>query len=387
MLKKKICVFTGSRAEYGLLKPLIDEIKSDNELELQLIVSGTHLSMEFGLTYNEIEKDNFKIDEKVEILLSSDTPTAILKSMGLALISFGESLNRLKPDIIAILGDRFEAFCMAASAMISNIPIIHLYGGESTYGLIDEAIRHSITKMSHLHFTSTEEYRRRVIQLGEDPERVFNVGALGLDNIKKLKLLSKGELEKKLSFKFNKHNLLVTFHPVTLEYKTSGTQFKKLLNVIDKLKNTNIIFTKSNADTYGRIINQMIDEYVLKNNNSSRAFTSMGIVLYLSTMKYVDGIVGNSSSAIIESPSFKIGAINIGDRQKGRIKAKNVIDCEPTERGIRDAVAKLYSYEFQKSLKSIINPYGDGRSAKRIKDIIKKYDLSNILKKKFYEIN
>lgn len=351
MKKRKICIITGSRAEYGLLRPLIEEIKNDADIQLKLIVTGMHLSPEFGLTYQEIEKDKIIINEKIEILLSSDTPIGISKSMGLAMMGFAEAYERLKPDIIVVLGDRFEIFSAVASALVSRIPVAHISGGEITEGVFDDSFRHSITKMSHLHFTSTEEYRKRVIQLGEEPKRIFKVGEIGLDNIRRLKLLSKIELEKRLDFKFNKHNLLVTFHPVTLEYKTSGTQFKNLLNEIDKLKDTNIIFTKSNADTYGRIINQMIDNYVKENSDKSKAFTSMGQLLYLSTMKYVDGIVGNSSSAIIESPSFKIGAINIGDRQKGRIKAKNVIDCEPTACLIASILATLSRANFLGLLK------------------------------------
>lgn len=386
MVKKKICVFTGTRAEYGLLKPLMDEIKKDKDLKIQLIVSGMHLSPEFGLTYKEIEKDGFVIDEKIEILLSSDNSIGILKSMGLALIGFGQPLYKLKPDIILVLGDRFETFCMATAAMIINIPIAHLHGGEATFGLIDEAIRHAVTKMSHLHFTSTEEYRKRVIQLGESPDRVFNVGAIGIDNIKKLKLLSKKQLEKELNFTFNRKNLLITFHPVTLENNTAQKQFQNLLDALDEQKNTNIIFTKANADTYGRIINKMIDDYVLNNSNKSIAFTSMGQLKYLSTMQYVNAVVGNSSSGIIEAPSFKIGTINIGDRQKGRIKTSSVIDCKPEKKDIISAFKKLYSKKFQDNLKNVENLYGDGITAKKIIEILKKCDFKNLIKKNFYDI-
>jgi GDP/UDP-N,N'-diacetylbacillosamine 2-epimerase (hydrolysing) len=387
MVKKRVCIFTGTRAEYGLLWPLMQEIKKDEQLRLQLLVSGMHLSDEFGLTYREIEKDGFKIDEKVEILLSSDTTTALTKSIGLGFISFGESLKRLNPHIIVILGDRFEAFAAAAAAMISRIPIAHLYGGEATFGLFDEAIRHSITKMSHLHFTSTERYRKRVIQLGEEPQRVFNVGAIGLDNIKRLKLMSKSDLEKQLNFKFNKRNLLVTFHPVTLENNTSKAQFSNLLDGLDSLKDTNIIFTKANADTDGRIINKMIDAYVSRKRGRAVSFISMGQCQYLSTMRFVDAVVGNSSSGIIEAPSFKIGTINIGDRQLGRIKAKSIIDCQPERQAIRRALRKLYSGPFQEVLRSVVNPYGDGNAAKRIKTVLRRFDLQGILKKSFYECN
>ncbi|MDE6182001.1 MAG: UDP-N-acetylglucosamine 2-epimerase (hydrolyzing), partial [Eubacteriales bacterium] len=265
---KKICVITGSRAEYGLLKPIMNAIKEDKELILQTIVTGSHLSTEFGLTYKSIENDGFMIDEKVEMLLSSDTKTAINKSIGLAIISFGEAFERLKPDLIIILGDRYEILAVSVCATICNIKIAHLHGGEITEGAIDDAIRHSITKMSHLHFTSTEEYKKRVIQLGEQPDTVFNVGAIGTENIKKIKLLNKEELEQKLNFKIKENTVILTFHPVTLENKSSKEQFQDLLDAIDNIENINIIFTKANADTDGRIINNMIDEYVNKNKNS-----------------------------------------------------------------------------------------------------------------------
>jgi UDP-hydrolysing UDP-N-acetyl-D-glucosamine 2-epimerase len=385
MSKRKVCIFTGTRAEYGLLKPLMEEIKKEPSLELQIVASGMHLSPEFGLTYKEIEKDGFKIDEKVEILLSSDTPVGICKSIGLGVISYSETLERLKPDIVVILGDRFEALAFAIASFVHRIPIAHLYGGELTYGAIDEAFRHSITKMSYLHFTSTEEYRKIILQLGESPDRVFNVGALGIDNIRKMKLLSKKELESKLGFKFGKKNFLVTYHPVTLEKGTSKKQFENLLSVLEEYKDIKLIFTKANADTEGRIINYMIDKFVQYNKERAIAFTSMGQLLYLSTMQYVDAVVGNSSSGIIEAPSFKIGTINIGDRQKGRIKAESVIDCEPTKESIRRAIEILYSTSFQSKLKNVVNPYGDGHAAKRIVRVLSSTNIST-LKKDFHVI-
>ncbi len=386
-MKRKICIVTGSRAEYGLLRPLLKEVSGDPELTLQLVVTGMHLSEEFGSTYKEIESDGFNIDEKIDIGLHSDTPTGIAESMGLAMSGFAKAYQQLRPDIIVVLGDRFEIFAAAATAMVSRLHIAHLHGGERTEGAIDEAFRHSITKMSHLHFASTKEYRRRIIQLGEDPSRVFNVGAIGLDNIRDLKLLAKEELEDQLNTKFNKHNLLVTFHPVTLEDNTSGEQFQILLDVLNGLKDTNIIFTKSNADTGGRTINNMIDEYVSYNPKTAISFTSMGQLLYLSTLQFVNVVVGNSSSGIIEAPSFKIGTINIGDRQKGRIKAESIINCQPLKDDINGAFEKLYSKEFQISLKNVQNPYGAGGAAKKIKEILKKYDLCDVLKKNFYDIN
>jgi GDP/UDP-N,N'-diacetylbacillosamine 2-epimerase (hydrolysing) len=385
MNKRKVCVVTGTRAEYGLLYWLMKEIEADKELELQIIVTGMHLSPEFGLTYKEIEKD-FKINKKIEMLLSSDTSIGISKSMGLAQISFAEAYDELKPNIIVVLGDRYEIFSAVSAAMIARIPIAHLHGGETTEGAFDEAIRHSITKMSHLHFTATEEYKNRIIQLGEHPSRVFNVGGLGIENIKRLKLLNKEEFEKSIDFKLNQKNILVTFHPVTLENATAHQQFQELLDAIDALKDTNIIFTKANSDTDGRIINTMIDEYVAKNSFKSVAFTSLGQLRYLSALQYIDAMVGNSSSGLAEAPSFKIGTINIGDRQKGRIKAASIIDCLSSKKSISEAFQKLYSKEFQDNLINSRNPYGDGCASIKIIEEIKKVDLNNILKKSFYDI-
>jgi len=385
MNKRKICVITGTRAEYGLLYWLMKEIESDSELELQLIVTGMHLSPEFGLTYKEIEKE-FKINKKIEMLLSSDTSVAISKSMGLAQISFAESYEELKPDIVVVLGDRYEIFSATSAAMIARIPIAHLHGGETTEGAFDESIRHSITKMSHLHFTATNEYKNRVIQLGEHPSRVFNVGGMGIENIKRLKLLSKKEFEKSIDFKLNKKNILVTFHPVTLENSTAKKQFQGLLDAIDELEDTNIIFTKANSDTNGRVINSMCDEYVAKNSHKSIGFTSLGQLRYLSALQYVDAVVGNSSSGLLEAPSFKIGTINIGDRQKGRIKAESVIDCLPNKESIKKAFEKFYSKKFQDKLKTVQNPYGNEYASKKIIEKIKNADFNNVLKKSFYDL-
>lgn len=384
-MRKKICVVTGTRAEYGLLYWLMKKIKSDSDLQLQLIVTGMHLSPEFGLTYKEIEKD-FKIDKKIEMLLSSDTAIGISKSMGLAQISFAEAYDELKPDILVVVGDRYEIFSAVSSAMIARIPIAHLHGGETTEGAFDESIRHSITKMSHLHFTATDEYKDRVIQLGEQPNRVFNVGGLGIENIKRLKLLDKKAFEESIGFKLNKKNILVTFHPVTLENSTASIQFQNLLDSIDKLKDTTIIFTKANSDTDGRVINSMIDKYVAKNSDKSVAFSSLGQLRYLSALQYVDAVVGNSSSGLAEAPSFKIGTIDIGDRQKGRIKAQSVIESSPTKESIDKAFKKLYSKEFQELLKSSKNPYGDGCASLKIIEEIKKVNLEDIIKKSFYDI-
>jgi GDP/UDP-N,N'-diacetylbacillosamine 2-epimerase (hydrolysing) len=382
---RKICVVTGTRAEYGLLYWLMKEIQADINLELQVIVTGMHLSHEFGLTYQEIEKE-FYINKKIEMLLSSDTSVGISKSMGLAQISFAEAYSELNPDIVVLLGDRFEIFSAASAAMISRIPLAHIHGGETTEGAFDEAIRHSITKMSHLHFVATEKYRQRVIQLGEAPERVFNFGAPGLDNIHKLKLLTKDEFEKSIDFGLGKKNLLVTFHPVTLEQGTAKEQFQQLLNALDNLEDTHIIFTKSNADTDGRVINAMIDKYVLTNTNKSIAFYSLGQLRYLSALAVVDAVVGNSSSGLIEAPSFKIGTINIGDRQKGRIKSESIIDSEPNSESIGCAICRLYSSEFQQKLSKVKNPYGEGGSSQKIAGVLSTHSLAKLLKKTFIDL-
>ncbi len=394
-MKKKVCVFTGTRAEYGLLKPLIDEMKKDDFFEVQVLVSGSHLSPEFGLTYQEIEKDGIKIDEKVEMILSADTPTAVCKSIGLGLIGYADALKRLEPDISIVLGDRFEALAFAIASYVNRIPIAHLHGGEITSGSIDEGFRHSITKLSYLHFVSTDVYRKRVIQMGEEPERVFVVGALGIDNIVRTKLLTREEIEKMLGFRFKRRNFLVTFHPETSEIGKTRKNFEELLKAIEEfIKNDNesfFIFTKANADYEGRIINAMIERFVEANKENTVCFASLGRVLYLSTMKQVDAIVGNSSSGIIEAPTFKIATINIGDRQSGRIKAESVVDCEPQKEKIVESFENVLSKEFRNKLKSVKNPYGDGNSAVKIinilKDIISKKLETPGVRKQFYDIS
>lgn len=382
----RLCVVTGTRAEYGLLYWLMKEIQADPELHLQLIVTGMHLSPEFGLTYKEVEKE-FTIDKKIEMLLSSDTPVGISKSMGLAQIGFAEAYEELKPDALIILGDRYEIFAAASAAMIARIPIVHLHGGETTEGAFDEAIRHSITKMSHLHFTGAEEYRLRVIQLGEQPSRVFNVGGMGIENIQRLPLLSKFDFEESINFRLAEKNLLITFHPVTLENATAEEQFSELLGALDELDDTHLVFTKANSDTSGRIINQMIDTYVAAHSNKAVAFTSLGQLRYLSALQFIDAVVGNSSSGLAEAPSFKIGTINIGDRQKGRLKAGSVIDCEPNQAAIRQAFTTLYSDAFQNALSIVKNPYGEGCPSKKIIEVIKVTDLEGIVKKPFFNLN
>jgi len=383
---RKICVVTGTRADYGLLRWVMEGIRNSDKLELQIITTGMHLSPEFGLTYREIEQDGFLIDRKVEMLLSSDTPCSIAISTGLGMISFANALSELKPDFLMVLGDRFEIFAATFSALVAQIPVVHISGGETTLGAFDEAIRHSVTKMSWLHFVAADEYAKRVIQLGENPNRVIKVGGLGVEAIKKTSLLSKKELEKKTGIRFAEKNILVTYHPVTLEKHTSKKNFQNLIDVLCELKNIYIIFTMPNADPDGRIIMQMIDEFVLKQSERSIAFTSMGHIKYLSTLKYVDGVVGNSSSGLAEAPSFKIGTINIGDRQKGRLKADSVIDCSPTKGAIISAFKKFYSIDFRSKLPMVENPYGGGDVSDKIKEVLENTFLPKDFKKEFNDL-
>lgn len=384
-MSRKICVITGTRAEYGLLRWVMQGIKEDNELTLQVIVTGMHLSPEFGLTYREIEQDGFQIDRKVEMLTSSDTSVGIAKSMGLGLIGFADALSELSPDLIVVLGDRFEIFAAVSTALVARIPVAHLHGGEATEGAFDEALRHSITKMSHLHFVAAAEYRQRVIQLGEQPERVFLVGGLGIDNIKRLKLLDRAELEASLDFKLGQKNLLITFHPVTLEKATAADQMAELLAALAELKDTRLIFTLPNADTDGRVLIKMVEQFVAQHHNA-RAYTSLGQLRYLSCIAHVDGVVGNSSSGLLEVPSFKKGTINIGDRQRGRMQAASVINCEPARQSISAALGWLYNPKFKASLSQVRNPYGEGGASEKVVETIKQCEIDCIAKKAFYDL-
>ena len=382
----RICVVTGTRAEYGLLRWIMQYIKDDVDLELKLIVTGMHLSPEFGLTYTSIEEDGFLIDKKVEILLSSDTPVSISKAMGLGIISFAELFSEIKPDLLLLLGDRFEAFAAASAAMIGNIPIAHIHGGESTEGLIDESIRHSITKMSHLHFTSTMIYKKKVEQLGEHPSRVFNVGAPGLDNIKKLHLKTKKIIYKILGLNLNDKFFLITYHPLTLDINNSEEKFDYLLEALSEFKEYKLIFTMPNADTNGRIIMDKIKSFHLNDPSSGNWFYSLGQLNYLSALRQASLVIGNSSSGIIEAPSFKVPSINIGNRQKGRLKPLSVIDCSLSKKEICLAIKKGMSKKFRHTILNLNNPYGEGNSSKAIVKIIKRFDLMEVLNKKFYNL-
>jgi len=387
IMKRKICVVTGTRAEYHLLFPLLKAIGHDKDLELLLVVTGAHLSNKYGNTYRDIEKDGFHIDVKIPILEEEDSPRDINRAMSRAITGFGDCLWRVKPDMLILLGDRYELLPAAIAAMNYRIPISHLHGGETTEGAIDECIRHAISKMSYLHFTSCEAYRRRVIQLGESPDRVFNVGAIGLENIKQQQLMSLEELAESLGFSLDRKFVIVTFHPVTLEECTAEEEFNQLLDALDYLPELKIIFTKANADSGGLLINQMIDRYVNANAQRCIAVFSLGMKRYLTALHYAAAVIGNSSSGIIETPSFKVPTVNIGDRQKGRIQAKNVLNCKPEKKEIHASIEKALSFEFREYVKDTNNPYGDGFVSDKILMHIKDALNQGIeLKKKFYDV-
>ncbi|MDH5888510.1 UDP-N-acetylglucosamine 2-epimerase [Vibrio splendidus] len=373
---QKVAVFTGTRAEYGLLYWLLKDIQSDPDLTLQLLVSGMHLSPEFGETYQQIEKDGFKIDEKIEILLSSDSAVGTAKSMGLGVLGFSDSLARLQPDVLVILGDRFEALAAAQTAMILRIPIVHLHGGEITEGAYDDAIRHAITKLSYLHGTSTDEYRQRVIQLGEAPERVRNVGAIGLDHLKRADFMSLGELGESLNFSLTKPFFLVTYHPVTLGNEAPEEAFQALLDALNCFPEHQVILTYPNADDGGRRIIPMLEAYAASQPDRVLAIPSLGQVRYLSAVKYAAAVIGNSSSGIIEVPAFDVPTVNIGSRQKGRLAAKSVLHCEANRAGIERAIRSANEREYKDTAEEIENPYGQGNTSEKVIEMIKTLDFN-----------
>jgi GDP/UDP-N,N'-diacetylbacillosamine 2-epimerase (hydrolysing) len=384
-MKRKICVITGSRADYGLLKWLMQEITWDPSLELQIVATGMHLSETFGETYKEIELDGFVINRKVETLESGDSHIEIASAISSGIIGCTLAFDSLKPDLLIVLGDRFEIFAATTAALVSRIPIAHIHGGEVTLGAFDEALRHSITKMSHLHFAAAAEYCRRIIQLGEDPSRVFNVGGLGLDAISKVNLLTRPELNQKRGIVFSKRNLLVTFHPVTLEDHTAEAQIDALLSALKELPETTLIITLPNADTGGLVIISKIKKFA-ETKSDAYVFDSLGQIDYLSCVNEVDGVIGNSSSGLTEVPIFKKGTINIGERQTGRLMARSVINCDPNEASISLAISRLYTEDFQASLSETISPYGTAGASKRIVNIIKTIKLDGILKKDFNDL-
>ncbi|PSL35866.1 UDP-N-acetylglucosamine 2-epimerase [Chitinophaga ginsengisoli] len=383
---RKICIVTGTRAEYGLLLPLMKAIRERKDLQLQLLVTGMHLSPEFGLTYKQIEADGFHIDVKVDMLLSSDTAAGVTKSTGLGMIGFADAFNALQPHWVVILGDRFEAFAAATAAYIAQLPIIHLNGGETTEGAMDEAFRHAITKMSYLHFTATETYRKRVIQLGEAPERVFNVGAIGIDSIMHLPRMTQQELEENLGIDLSQPTVLVTYHPVTLEKNSAADQFAALVRALIDTEGLQIVITYPNADTDGRVIIDQIKELEKQYRSRIYAFPSLGQKRYLSLIPYVKAVVGNSSSGIIEVPSFRIPTLNIGDRQGGRMAAESVIQVAPDEASIKQGLKKALSSEFREFCRQVNNPYGDGQTTGKIIDKLGQFIEIKNIKKKFYDL-
>lgn len=383
---RKICVITGTRAEFGLLRPLIELIAKDKDLQLQLIATGMHLSSEFGYTLDEIIAAGFVVDKKVECLLSSDTSVGVSKTIALAISGFADALESLQPDLVVVLGDRTEILGAVIATGMANIPIAHLHGGETTEGAYDEAIRHSITKFSHLHFTSTEAYRKRVIQLGEQPNTVFNVGAIGLDAIKKLKLLSREEFENSIGLKLKKRNVLITYHPVTLEKEAPIETFENILTALDELGDTGLIFTHANSDKNGRIINKMITEYVSSHKNKAIEFKSLGQLRYLSALQFVDFVIGNSSSGILEVPAFCIPTINIGDRQKGRINCESVINSTNSLEDIKKSITFALDKQFRETIQQQEMLYGNGTAAEKILKVIKEHTVIP-LKKSFYDIS
>lgn len=384
-MTRKVCVVTGARAEFGLLRFVMGEINADDKLRLQTIATGMHLSPEFGLTFHEIEQDGFHIDRKVEMLMSSDSDVGISKSVGVGVLGMTDALDALKPDLVLILGDRFEIFAAAIAAMLLQIPIAHIHGGEVTEGAIDDSMRHAITKLASFHFVSTDEYRNRVIQLGEQPHNVFNFGGLGIDCIDRTNLLTKTQLEELLDIQFLDRNLLVTFHPETRNLDQAVNQLDELLKAISELDDTLLIFTCPNADSEGRALIDRLEHYVNTNSNA-RLFSSLGRQRYYSCLAIVDGVIGNSSSGLLEAPSFKKGTVNIGERQKGRAKAGSIIDCAAEAEGIKAALATLYSENFRESLENTVNPYGLPGASEKIVQQLSKIDLDHASKKIFYDL-
>ena len=383
---RKIAVFTGTRAEYGLMYWIIKGLSESKNAELQLYVGGMHLSPEFGYTAGQIETDGFTISEKIEFLLSSDTSVGITKSMGLALISAAEILDRRKPDLIVLLGDRFESMAIAQAAMVACIPIAHIHGGETTEGLIDEAVRHSITKMSHIHFAATDVYKNRIKQLGEQENRIFNFGAPGIDSIVNLELIKRDELSRSIDFHLGESYFLITYHPVTLDQNGASKSLVNLLNVLDGYPNHKLIITYPNADTHGRKLIEILDEYKDKNPERVLLVQSLGQLRYLSLMKYCDAVIGNSSSGLIETPTFNVPTIDIGERQRGRLAGATVIQSDDSIASISSAIEKALSSDFVHSIRALKNPYGSGDASQKIVEQLINYPLENILSKKFNDL-
>ena len=388
---RKICFITGTRAEYGLLSRLMRMVQDDNSTQLQIVATNMHLSPKYGNTYQEIEKDGFTIDWKIPIIDDNamDTAQTTVKSLSKAMAGFADAYTALQPDLIVILGDRYEMLAASSAALIFKIPVAHLYGGEITEGAYDDAIRHAITKMSHLHFTSTEVYRQRVIQMGEQPDHVFYVGAIGVENAKRVPLLSKEELEKSLGFKLDKNTVLATYHPVTNEAKVKAEVEKEIdgfFEALEEFKNLRILFTMPNSDTGGQIIMERIQEFVKKNSERSIAFTSLGMKRYLSVLQFIGGMIGNSSSGLSEAPAFHIPTLNIGNRQKGRIAGESVAQCDNAKDSILKGLQKIMSATMQEIARTAVNPAEKEGTAIHIFEVIKNFPLQNLTQKHFYDI-
>ena len=385
---RRICVVTGSRAEYGLLRPLLDALDTDPRTHTQLLVTGSHLSIEFGNTVTEIEADARRVDERVQILdVADDSGLGMARALGRAVTGLAESFARLAPDLVVVFGDRYEMLGAACAAMTLRLPIAHIAGGQLTEGAIDDAIRHAITKLAHLHFTAVESYRRRIVQLGEDPERVFAVGSLGLDAIRRETLLSRAELGARLGMTLGKRTLLVTYHPETLACLPAAGQAAILRQALERLgPNLRLIITLANADAGGRTINAMLKDFAQSHPDRAVAVPSLGHRGYLSALAQVSGVLGNSSSALIEAPSFRIATVNVGDRQKGRIRAKSVIDCRLDADDIVQAVDTALSKDFQARLQDVVNPFGDGHAAERIRDVLAVHPLDGLIRKTFKDM-
>lgn len=382
---KQICVVTGSRAEFGLLLPLLRKLDSHPRLQLELVITGSHLDPRYGYTLNEVH-EHFSTSHQIDTLLSSNSRVSISKSIAVGVLGFSDYFANSNTDLIIILGDRFEIFAAAIAALPLCIPIAHLHGGEVTTGSLDDSIRHSLTKLSHVHFVACTEYRDRVIQLGEDPSSVHIVGGLGIDAISELSLLSRDELESSLGINFSRRNLLITFHPAILDGKSPEEQMSSLLSALAELSDTTLIFTLPNADSDGQLLAKQIAEFTFRRKNAY-SFSSLGQLRYLSCMQHVDGVVGNSSSGLLEAPSLGIGTIDIGSRQAGRLKASSVIECKSDKASILEALVLLYSPTFQKSLDQVINPYGKPGASTRILRVIEELDLSSLIPKTFYDQN
>ncbi len=385
-MTRKVCIVTGTRAEYGLLKGVIERVRSAPDLDLQLLVTGMHLSPEFGLTWREIADDGIAIDERVEILLSSDTAVGVSKAMGLGLIGIAEAYDRLRPDVVVLLGDRFEIFAAAAAALVAAIPIAHIHGGETTEGAIDEAFRHSVTKMAHLHFVAAAPYRDRVVQLGEDPAQVFVVGGLGIDAMDRVERMDRAELEDSLGFAIGPRHLLITFHPPTIDGRDPVTQLDELLAALETVdQDTHLLFTLPNADTGGRALIARIEAFAA-GRPDVHAVASLGQRRYFSALALAEGVVGNSSSGLLEAPSLGVGTVNIGDRQAGRLRASSVIDCAPERESIEAALKTLFSPAFRDNLRDVRSPYGEGGASRRIVEVLRTAALGSLLKKTFHDL-